>query len=71
LGRKSTSNANDSFTGSLDEVRIWNTALDEATMDAWRNGELTNSHPNISDLQVTTSSTKVQVQLQMILLLII
>jgi len=52
LGRKSTSNANDSFTGSLDEVRIWNTALDEATMDAWRNGELTNSHPNISDLQV-------------------
>ena len=52
MGRTADTDATQSYTGSLDEVRIWNTALDEATMDAWRNGELTNSHPNISDLQV-------------------
>jgi hypothetical protein len=40
-------------------------------MDAWRNGELTNSHPNISDLQVYYKFNEGSVQLQMILLLII
>ena len=51
LGRKSTTSANDSFTGNLDEVRIWNTALDTANVSLWRNGELTSLHPNISNLQ--------------------
>jgi hypothetical protein len=51
LGRKSTSNSNNSYAGNLDEVRIWNTALDTATVFAWRDQELTSLHPNISDLQ--------------------
>ena len=52
LGRKSTTSANNSFTGSLDEVRIWNTALtDTASVSLWRDGELTSLHPNISNLQ--------------------
>jgi len=52
LGRKSTTSANNSFTGSLDEVRIWNTALtDTANVSLWRDGELTSLHPNISNLQ--------------------
>jgi len=51
LGRKSTTNSAQSYTGSLDEVRIWNTALDTATVFAWQDLELTSSHPNISDLQ--------------------
>ncbi len=51
LGRKSTTSANDSYTGNLDEVRIWNTALDTANVSLWRDEELTSLHPNISDLQ--------------------
>jgi len=51
LGRKAETNSAQSYTGSLDEVRIWNTALDTATVFAWRDGELTSLHPNISNLQ--------------------
>ena len=51
LGRKATTSATQSFTGSLDEVRIWNTALDTATVFAWQDQELTSLHPNISNLQ--------------------
>ena len=52
MGRKSTTNSALSYTGSLDEVRIWNTALiDTATIFTWQDQELTSSHPNISDLQ--------------------
>ena len=51
LGRKSTTNSAQSYTGSLDEVRIWNTALDTSTVFAWQGQELTSLHPNISNLQ--------------------
>ena len=51
LGRKAETNSAQSYTGSLDEVRIWNTALDTATVFAWCDGELTSLHPNISNLQ--------------------
>ena len=52
LGRKSTTNSADSFTGSIDEVRIWNIALtDTASVFAWQDQELTGLHPNISNLQ--------------------
>ena len=51
LGRKATTSATQSFTGSLDEVRIWNTVLDTATVSAWKGHELTSSHPDISALQ--------------------
>jgi hypothetical protein len=52
MGRNTASNSGNSLTGNLDEVRIWDTALDNETVSAWHNQELTNSHPNISDLQV-------------------
>jgi|TARA_Y100000031_G_scaffold156144_1_gene209466 hypothetical protein len=52
MGRTTTSNSNNSFTGNLDEVRIWNTALDTATIFTWQDQELTSLHPNISNLQV-------------------
>ena len=51
MGRNTASNSGNSLTGNLDEVRIWDTALDNETVSAWHNQELTNSHPNISDLQ--------------------
>tara|TARA_B100001964_G_C13674566_1_gene354820 strand:- start:108 stop:440 length:333 start_codon:yes stop_codon:yes gene_type:complete len=51
LGRKSTANSKQSYTGSLDEVRIWNTALSRTVIADWRNKEVNDSHPNISDLQ--------------------
>jgi hypothetical protein len=51
LGRKSTTNSAQSYTGSLDEVRIWNTALSRTVIADWRNKEVNDSHPNISDLQ--------------------
>ena len=51
LGRKSTANSAQSYTGSLDEVRIWNTALSRTVIADWRNKEVNDSHPNISDLQ--------------------
>ena len=52
LGRKATTSATQSFTGSLDEVRIWNTALENSTISDWQNQELTSSHPDVSALQV-------------------
>ena len=33
MGRNATSNSNNSFTGILDEVRIWSAALSEATFE--------------------------------------
>lgn len=37
------------FYGQIDEVRIWNTALDQETIRAWMNKDLNSSHPNVSD----------------------
>ena len=34
------------FSGQIDEARIWNVALDEATISAWQDSELTDAHPN-------------------------
>jgi hypothetical protein len=51
MGCTATSNSTNSYTGSLDEVRIWNTALDNSIISDWQNQELTNSHPNLSALQ--------------------
>ena len=52
LGRKSTTNSAQSYTGNLDEVRIWNTALTGTVIADWRKKEVNDSHPNISDLQI-------------------
>ena len=38
------------LNGSIDEVRIWNVALDEATIRDWMHKKVTNSHPNWSNL---------------------
>jgi len=51
MGRKAETNSTQSYTGSLDEVRIWNTVIDTATVFFWQDQELTSSHPNISNLQ--------------------
>lgn len=38
------------FSGAIDEVRIWETALDQKTIKAWMNRPLSNEHPNWSNL---------------------
>jgi len=45
--------ANDSehfFNGSIDEVRIWNTAIDQNTIKKWMHSPLKKDHKNYSDL---------------------
>ena len=38
------------FAGKLDDVRVWNGRLPEATLMSYRNG-MTTTHPNIADLR--------------------
>ncbi|MDB6026479.1 MAG: regulatory domain of in-like proprotein convertase [Verrucomicrobiales bacterium] len=38
------------FGGSINEFRIWNTALNQATIVAWMNSALTVGHPNYTNL---------------------
>lgn len=40
----------DGYRGNIDEVRIWNTALDAATIAAWKDRTLTDAHPVFSNL---------------------
>ncbi len=40
------------YKGSIDEFSVWSTALDAATVAAWKNKKLDASHPNYSDLEV-------------------
>ncbi|MEK7264214.1 MAG: LamG-like jellyroll fold domain-containing protein, partial [Bacteroidota bacterium] len=42
---------NEKWKGSLDEVRIWNTALDSITIRQWINKSVTGSHPNFANLK--------------------
>ena len=46
----SMSRENYYFDGKIDEVRIWNTALDGSTLQNWKNREITSSHPNYGNL---------------------
>jgi hypothetical protein len=39
------------WSGYIDEVRIWNTALSSGTISTWRNQLVTASHPNYSNLK--------------------
>ncbi|MCX6140839.1 MAG: peptide-N-glycosidase F-related protein [Candidatus Kapabacteria bacterium] len=41
-----------SYEGLLDEIQVWNTALDEATIKTWMNKRVTDSHPQYSKLIV-------------------
>ncbi len=50
LGASQTYNAN--WKGSIDEFTVWSTALDAATVLAWKDKKINNTHPNYSDLEV-------------------
>lgn len=39
-----------SHNGMIDEFRVWNVELDEATIESWMSRRLDNSHPNYGDL---------------------
>lgn len=38
------------FPGIIDEVRIWETALDQSTIQTWMNKSINNTHPDWSNL---------------------
>ncbi|WP_170110224.1 LamG-like jellyroll fold domain-containing protein [Flavilitoribacter nigricans] len=40
----------DGYAGNIDEVRIWNTALDEAVIQAWKDQSVISTHPNYGNL---------------------
>ncbi|MBS4027752.1 MAG: tandem-95 repeat protein [Ignavibacteriales bacterium] len=42
---------NEKWKGNLDEVRIWNTALSQTTIQQWINKSVTASHPNFANLK--------------------
>lgn len=43
-------NGNSSHNGKMDEFRVWNGELDQATIAAWMNRRVNGSHPNYADL---------------------
>jgi hypothetical protein len=50
LGGSGSTNPANYFQGQIDEVRFWNTALDQATLSAWMSQEINPSHPNYANL---------------------
>ncbi|AEA45869.1 peptide-N-glycosidase F-related protein [Fluviicola taffensis] len=50
LGTTKELNAN--WKGSIDEFSVWSTALDVATIAAWKDKKIAATHPNYSDLEV-------------------
>ncbi|MCD4819135.1 MAG: T9SS type A sorting domain-containing protein [Candidatus Cloacimonetes bacterium] len=42
--------SNTYLNGKLDEIRIWDAALDQTTIQTWMNQPLNDTHPNWSDL---------------------
>jgi len=40
------------YSGDLDEIRVWNKTLPEATLEAWRSRSVRVSHPDFDHLQV-------------------
>ncbi|MDT8304985.1 MAG: LamG domain-containing protein [Anaerolineae bacterium] len=51
LGGTGGGRAPRSLAGALDEVRLWDVALDEATVSAWAFQEVSAGHPNWADLR--------------------
>ncbi len=43
-------NNNNPYYGSIDEVQVWNKALDEATISSWMNVQIHDSHPDYANL---------------------
>ncbi len=50
LAGSGRNNPSQYFGGKLDEVRFWNQALDQSTIQAWKDSELTGAHPNYASL---------------------
>lgn len=50
LGGSGRNNPAQYFAGEIDEVRFWNAALSEATLQSWLYQGITNVHPNWADL---------------------
>ena len=50
LGGSGRSDLNTYFRGKMDEVRFWNTALSQQSIQEWMNREISSMHPRISDL---------------------
>ena len=51
MGRMATSNSSQSYTGILDEVRIWSEALSEATIEEWMYKPIESGHTNYANLE--------------------
>ena len=45
-------NSTNSYYGLLDEIRVWNTELEEATIQEWMFRSVDDQHPNYDNLQV-------------------
>lgn len=43
-------NNNNPYFGSMDEIQVWDKALDEGTIQSWMNKQIDNSHPDYSSL---------------------
>ena len=50
IGKYQDDNESAHFDGMIDEVRIWNTNLSAATLQTWKNSEVSSSHPNYANL---------------------
>ena len=50
LGGSGRSDLNTYFRGKMDEVRFWNTALSQQTIQDWMNREIPSTHPQVSAL---------------------
>mgnify|MGYP001329102341 FL=1 len=51
IGGNAAANFNGAYDGKIDEFRIWNTALDAATIKSWMNKTVTSNHPYYNHLQ--------------------
>jgi len=51
-GSETTTSTNTYLNGKIDEIRVWNTALSQATIQTWMNKALGTCHPNYSNLNL-------------------
>ena len=51
IGERRNGEQNMEFDGTIDEVRVWDTALDETTIASWMNRELDATHPAYGNLE--------------------
>ena len=50
FGQDGTLTYGNAFDGQIADVRVWNTVLDEATLNQWRCQDIDNLHPNYANL---------------------